>query len=184
MKITKKQNSSLKPLEDKLNRLPFALAISDISLPDHPLLFVNSAFTELTGYGEEVLGTNCRFMQDGLDNEIARAEIRDAIECNRRCQVLLHNKRKNGETFYNLLRVENIDLEYNGRKLSVGCPFDMGADDPRILQESETDNDPHSLKWVNQQTQDLRVERRRVVTDAAVRLIQSWLALNDVIVSD
>ncbi|CAN0583499.1 unnamed protein product, partial [Ectocarpus sp. 12 AP-2014] len=43
-------------------RLP--LCITDPTLPDNPIVYVNEAFTDLTGYRmEEIVGQNCRFLQ-------------------------------------------------------------------------------------------------------------------------
>lgn len=40
------------------------ITISDPSLPDNPLIYVNKGFEELTGYtAREVLGKNCRCLQ-------------------------------------------------------------------------------------------------------------------------
>ena len=42
-----------------------------------PLVVANGAFLDLSGYArDEVLGRNCRFLQDDLENEEARAEVR------------------------------------------------------------------------------------------------------------
>lgn len=41
-----------------------AILISDLTLPDQPIIYASSAFTALTGYlPQEVLGRNCRFLQ-------------------------------------------------------------------------------------------------------------------------
>ena len=39
------------------------ITISDANQPDNPLIFVNKAFEELTGYSsEECINRNCRFL--------------------------------------------------------------------------------------------------------------------------
>ena len=41
-----------------------AMIATDPSQPDHPIVFVNPAFTSLTGYrAEEAIGRNPRFLQ-------------------------------------------------------------------------------------------------------------------------
>ena len=41
-----------------------SLTLVDLSAPDQPLVYVNAAFTRLTGYPEaEIIGKNCRFLQ-------------------------------------------------------------------------------------------------------------------------
>ena len=55
-----------------------ALSISDALRDDDPLVWVNAAFTRLTGYpAEEILGRNCRFLQGAETDPVAVARIRD-----------------------------------------------------------------------------------------------------------
>jgi phosphoserine phosphatase RsbU/P len=56
------------------------ITIADARLPDMPLIFVNPAFEQVTGYSrEEAIGYNCRFLQ-GPDTDPKAAEtIRTAI---------------------------------------------------------------------------------------------------------
>jgi PAS domain-containing protein len=40
------------------------MVLTDARLPDHPIVFANRAFPDLTGHAEaEVIGRNCRFLQ-------------------------------------------------------------------------------------------------------------------------
>lgn len=57
-----KQAFELLVLKDRaINAVKEGITIADCSLPDHPLIFTNDAFSKITGYGrEEVLGKNCR----------------------------------------------------------------------------------------------------------------------------
>ena len=49
-------------LKDRaINAVKEGITIAECSLPDHPLIFANDAFSQITGYArEEVLGKNCR----------------------------------------------------------------------------------------------------------------------------
>lgn len=49
-------------LKDRaLSSIKEGITIADCSLPDHPLIYANAAFSSITGYSkEEVLGKNCR----------------------------------------------------------------------------------------------------------------------------
>ena len=49
-------------LKDRaINAVKEGITIAECSLPDHPLIFANDAFSQITGYTrEEVLGKNCR----------------------------------------------------------------------------------------------------------------------------
>ncbi len=81
-----------------------SFAIADATDPDLPLVFVNRAFQDLTGYSaEDVLGRNCRFLAaDDVDNE-QRTKLRHAVKNFTSGQFLLRNRRKDGTEFWNEL---------------------------------------------------------------------------------
>ncbi len=67
-------------------------------------MFVNDAFSKLTGYArDEILGRNCRFLQGPDTDRDDVARIRDAVERRVSIEVDLINYKKNGETFWNRL---------------------------------------------------------------------------------
>jgi PAS domain S-box-containing protein len=81
---------------------PLPMVLTDPQRPDDPLVFVNAAFTALTGYGEEeIIGTNCRFLQ-GIDTDPAAVQqLSMAVRSQTRTQVELYNYRKDGSAFWN-----------------------------------------------------------------------------------
>lgn len=85
------------------------LVICDARQADQPITFVNAAFTRITGYApEEVLGRNCRFLQD-FENDQAEAHVlRRAIADRRACDVVIRNFRKGGELFWNHLQIAPV----------------------------------------------------------------------------
>ncbi|MEO1748107.1 MAG: PAS domain-containing protein, partial [Pseudomonadota bacterium] len=79
-------------------------AISDATHPDNPLVYVNAAFEELSGYGaQEVLGENCRFLSAEPANSPERERLRNAVEDKSSGRFLLRNKRKDQTPFWNEL---------------------------------------------------------------------------------
>jgi len=85
------------------------ISISDARMPDRPLIYVNRAFTEISGYlEEEVVGRNCRFLQGDDRDQKARHIIREAEDTGSHCQVLLKNYRKDGTDFWNELIISPI----------------------------------------------------------------------------
>jgi sigma-B regulation protein RsbU (phosphoserine phosphatase) len=85
------------------------ITISDPSLPDNPLIYVNKGFEELTGYrAREVLGKNCRFLQGDQTNPAAAQEVRAAVREQRPCVVELLNYRKDGTAFWNRLSITPV----------------------------------------------------------------------------
>ena len=95
---------------DAVNNL---VVVTDVRLPDNPLVVVNQNFVDTTGYPrEEIIGKNCRFLQvrpdgtrddEGDGQAEALARIREAIRTGTATDVLLRNYRKDGTLFYNRL---------------------------------------------------------------------------------
>ena len=86
----------------QMSRMPMCL--SDPDRPDNPLVFVNHAFEELTGYHEkEVIGRNCRFLQGPDTDPAAVTEISRAVAAHADVSVELYNYRKDGSGFWNAL---------------------------------------------------------------------------------
>ncbi len=91
----------------RLTRMPMCL--SDPNQPDNPLVFVNRAFEDLTGYmAEEVLGRNCRFLQGPDTDPAAVDEIRRAIAAKVDVSVECYNYRKDGSGFWNALYLSPV----------------------------------------------------------------------------
>lgn len=100
------------------DEFPFCVSLSDTNHPDQPLLYVNEAFKLLSGYAhEEIIGRNCRFLQNGQgDPEVLKA-IRGAVKNRRPLCVDLMNFKKTGEKFYNrliLLPVKDVSPAFLG----------------------------------------------------------------------
>lgn len=85
------------------------IAIADSTLPDHPVIDANPAFTRLTGYPREaVLGRNCRFLQGPETDPVAVKRIRKALAAARDCHEILLNYRQDGTPFWNDLSIAAV----------------------------------------------------------------------------
>lgn len=85
------------------------IVIADLQLPDQPLIYVNPAFEQITGYSAaEVLGTNCRFLQGKETDQAEIDQLRAAIKAGVDCTVVLRNYRKTGELFWNELHISPL----------------------------------------------------------------------------
>ncbi len=111
------------------------VAIADPRLPDSPLVYVNEAFLQMTGYTEEeVVGRNCRFLQGpDTDPETIR-QLRDAVRGAYPCQVAILNQRKDGTPFWNELTVSPVRDEQGTLTHFVGIQTDVTA---RFEQDEE-----------------------------------------------
>ncbi len=135
----------LSPLEEALRLHSQAMdasscgiTIADCRLPDMPLIYVNDAFENITGYSvAETTGRNCRFLQVRADGSLDRdqagiAQIRRALQRGEDCTATLRNYRKNGDLFYNELHVSPI-FDANGKLTHfVGVQTDITR---RVLAE-------------------------------------------------
>lgn len=83
-----------------------SMTVSDMTLPDRPLVYVNDAFVSMTGYGrDEVLGHNCRFLQGADTDESAVALVRETIARGEDGYFELLNYRRDGSAFWNGLHI-------------------------------------------------------------------------------
>lgn len=87
------------------------IVISD-ALDDHKLMYVNPAFERITGYSaSDIIGKNCRFLQNDDRDQEARETIREALAAGMPCQVLLRNYKRDGRMFWNELNLSPVRNE-------------------------------------------------------------------------
>lgn len=108
-----------------VNRTDVGVTLCDPNQKDNPIIYVNEAFTTLTGYTqEESIGKNCRFLQNQDTDQKELEEVRKAIQEVRSCSATLRNYTKDGKLFYNLL---NITPYFKNEKLLyfIGIQHDI-----------------------------------------------------------
>lgn len=111
------------------------VTLADPDQEDMPLVYVNKAFEQITGYTlEETVGKNCRFLQGNEHDQAAVQQLRDAIKHKKPVEVVLRNYRKNGELFYNHLLVSPLFDSHGNLLYFLGVQFDIT---PRIRAEEE-----------------------------------------------
>ena len=88
---------------------PVGISLSHASLPDDPLVYVNDAWEEITGYDRDhALGRNPRFLQGpGTDPETVEA-VGNAIGNEVPITVEVQNYRRDGTPFWNELTVAPV----------------------------------------------------------------------------
>ncbi len=76
---------------------------------DRNTIYSNTAFTDITGYrADEIIGTNCRFLQGPQTSADDVQLIRDALNAGEVFQGTILNYRKDGSTFWNHLTITPI----------------------------------------------------------------------------
>ncbi|WP_420865478.1 hybrid sensor histidine kinase/response regulator [Methylobacterium indicum] len=88
-------------------RMP--MIVTDPHQPDNPIVFANQAFLRMTGYTpDELVGTNCRFLQGPETDRETVAEVRRAIAERKELATEILNYRKDGSTFWNALFISPV----------------------------------------------------------------------------
>lgn len=96
-----------------------------VSPSENPIIYVNAAFEALTGYAsEEVIGRDCRFLNNEYSDQDALAIVRNAIKQGKACKLILRNFKKNGDMFLNELSISPV---HDGDKLThfIGVQTDV-----------------------------------------------------------
>ena len=102
-----KKNIVLKILG--LETIDHSVVISDPSIKDCPMVYVSEEFQSQTGYNSsEVLGKNCRFLQGPETDQTDVEHIRFALRSKKSITIDILNYKKNGEKFWNRLRIQPI----------------------------------------------------------------------------
>lgn len=133
--MTEKMVSAKKPhpVLESIQHSPIATVVSDPKLADNPIVAVNLAFLELTGYSQdEVIGRNCRFLR-GPDTENSQtAKLREAIFEKRPTLAELINYRKDGSRFRNAVMVAPLYDDDGKIEYFVGSQIAVKADEESI----------------------------------------------------
>ncbi len=102
------------------------VTLADPDLEDMPVIYANKAFERLTGYSQaDIIGHNCRFLQGPDRDQEGRFQIAEAIKKHEAIEVTLRNYRKDGELFFNHLKITPL---FNRKKEVIyylGVQYDV-----------------------------------------------------------
>ncbi|MGG4466567.1 PAS domain S-box protein [Paenibacillus alvei] len=113
-------------IREAVERVGTGIVITDPSLLDNPIIYVNRGFERLTGYAAvDILGKNCRFLQGNDKKQGSVTALRDAIRNEEHIVVQLRNYRKNGEMFWNELELSPIRIGDDSKLFFVGIQKDI-----------------------------------------------------------
>ncbi len=143
----KLSEATLRLYERALAATQNGIVIVDALRDDQPIIYVNRAFLEITGYDvAEVIGRNCRFLNQQARDQAALDEIRRALRRGDECSVLLRNHRKDGEAFWNQLSIAPVKDELGRLTHFVGVLIDAteqvraATEREELLRSAETAN--------------------------------------------
>ncbi len=124
----------LRLLQRALDSATAGVTISDAREPDGPTVFVNHAYTEMTGYtANELLGRNLRFLQGDDRDQEGRHQVKRLIAEEKEGTVLLRNKSKSGTEIWIELLISPVRDERGGLTHYIGIQNDVSK---RIEEET------------------------------------------------
>ncbi len=148
------------------------ITISDMRLPDEPLVYANAGFERLTGYSRaEILGKNCRFLQGGASDDGNARAIRGAIREGREHVCELLNYRKDGSPFWNRLSLTPLRDESGAVTHYIGIQTDITE---RVLADGRLQETLAKLEEANRKLESAN-RRMRQSLNAAAKVQQALL---------
>ncbi|WP_425640064.1 PAS domain S-box protein [Algoriphagus yeomjeoni] len=100
----KEEEHRLKLLSSVITNTNDAVLITEAEPLDEPgprIIYVNAAFTKMTGYtAEEVVGKSPRILQGPSSNRVELAKLSKALRNKESCEITTINYKKNGEEFW------------------------------------------------------------------------------------
>lgn len=94
---------------DGFARAKVSMVLTNPTLDDNPIVYVNEAFTRTTGYARSAtIGRNCRFLQGDKTDKGAVDILRSAIAMEQNVTIDILNYKANGAPFMNRLIVSPI----------------------------------------------------------------------------
>lgn len=102
------------------------VTLADPDLEDAPVVYANKAFESMTGYSqEEIIGRNCRFLQGEDRDQEERYKLAEAIANQKPIEVTLRNYKKNGDLFYNRLKMTPLFDRRGNLIYFLGVQYDV-----------------------------------------------------------
>ena len=136
----------------------------------HEIVYVNPAFTQLTGYArEEAIGHNPRFLQGAQTSQATRVALREAVATGRQTHAEILNYTKAGETYWAEISIVPVQDERGSVTHWISVARDISA---RKVQEQEITRlamEDHLTGLLNRRAAEVRlaVEWSRARRDAS-----------------
>ncbi|WP_447927391.1 sensor domain-containing protein [Vreelandella sp. EE27] len=126
--LRKTSAQQLALLERSVESSTNGVIIVDALADDLPMVYVNKAFEQITGYERTaVLGRNCRFLQGEETDPAIRRQLRRGIKEQRDVHVMLRNYRRDGTLFWNDLYISPVRDDQGVVTHFVGVQNDVTA---------------------------------------------------------
>jgi PAS domain S-box-containing protein len=124
--VKKKTGHALQEITSILDSCVNGMTLTDPDLADEPVIYVNRAFEVMSEYTRaEVVGRNCRFMQNEDRDQPERKILLSAIRRKEPVQVTLRNYKKSGKLFYNRLVLQPLFDDSGQLAYYLGVQYDV-----------------------------------------------------------
>jgi len=169
----RKRQRELRRLQQAIDGANVAITLADPSKDDNPLVYVNDAYEQLTGYStEEAMGQNCRYLQGEDTDPEQVATLREAIDAEEPVTVDLRNYRKDGTEFWNRLTVTPIYDDDGTLIRYLGTQEDITERKEREQQLAETRDLLSSMeKYADVGAWEYDIETEELTITAGMRRI-------------
>lgn len=113
-----------------------AMVLTNADLEDCPIVYVNEAFTQLTGYSREMaIGRNCRFLQGPKTESRKKERMHAAIAAGEDVALDLVNYRADGSEFRNSLLITPVHEEDDRHCYFLGLLREQSEEERRLNGE-------------------------------------------------
>ncbi|KQT84002.1 PAS domain-containing protein [Aurantimonas sp. Leaf443] len=121
-----------------LAKVPLALVLTNPHLPDNPIIYVNRAFENLTGYSAAAaIGRNCRFLQGEATDPSHVRRIGEALRAERDLSIDIVNYRSDGVAFTNRLMMTPLHDRDGHLQCFLGVQRDISAEQTVRTKDSK-----------------------------------------------
>jgi PAS domain S-box-containing protein len=175
----------LRSLVASIERSPIASVIADARQPDMPIVAVNAAFCELTGYpSAETVGRNCRFLAGARTETPRRQALREALAAARPVLTELINYRKDGSMFCNAVMIAPVMGPAGEPLFFLGSQMEVAPHGATALarrQEAEaalhalTPRQRQVLRLMTEGLRNKQIAAELAIDEATVKLHRSLL---------
>lgn len=127
--ITSEESLELLKLKSRaLDSSPAGVILVDARSEEQPIIWVNHAFEQITGYSAvEVLGRNCRILQGADTAQPGLSALHDSIRSAQACRTVIRNYKKDGSLFWNELDIHPVLDAEGGLTHYTGTIVDVTA---------------------------------------------------------
>ncbi|VVA20817.1 PREDICTED: LOV domain-containing [Prunus dulcis] len=174
-KVRQKEMRKGIDLATTLERIEKNFVITDPRLPDNPIIFASDSFLELTEYSrEEILGSNCRFLQGPETDPATVRKIRDAIDNQTEVTVQLINYTKSGKKFWNVFHLQPMRDQKGEVQYFIGVQLD-GSEHIQPLNNSIPEDTVKESEKLVRATAENVDDAARELPDANMKPEDLWM---------